>query len=75
MKKGAQLKFPAMGSAALEVLAKKYIHPLEFLCSSAQPYGGKLYSPLAEAGEVHLGNGEYPCISSSHPSLCMLLGF
>lgn len=54
---------------------KKYIHPLEFLYSSAQSYDGELYSPLAETREVHLGNGEYPCISSSHPSVCMLLGF
>lgn len=36
---------------------------------------GKIYGASAEMGKVHLGEGEYSCLCSSHPSFCTLLGF
>jgi len=35
----------------------------------------KLYDALAEVGRGHLGEGEYSCLCSFHPSFCTLLGF
>lgn len=59
----------AMAFASLKVLAKRCICPLEF--SSAQPKHVpkgcvKLYGALAEAGRVHVGKGEYPCLYIPH---------